>query len=206
MASSWRVAASTARAAAGTTCTPPSWAHKSERAAGAWCCGVCCRTDGGARSQLRRTPRACSLHAPARAHHTPVPHHRLIFITGWSVWADTLLRRRPLAPGASPSLGNLLKVKAAAGVKVRTRVCVRVRVRVCVCVCVCVCACVRACVCVCVCVCMRHAKRVCMCGAPHASRGCRPAGAMSLPTPARPHVSPAGCCALACAQVLMLVW
>lgn len=43
---------------------------------------------------------------------------RLIWITGWSVWTDTLLRRPPAAEEASPPLGDLLVRKANEGVRV----------------------------------------------------------------------------------------
>jgi hypothetical protein len=41
---------------------------------------------------------------------------RFIWITGWSVWADTLLKRQPAQDSSSPSLGELLTQKADAGV------------------------------------------------------------------------------------------
>jgi hypothetical protein len=44
---------------------------------------------------------------------------RFIWITGWSVWTETMLTRKPMAKKNSPTLGELLKFKAAQGVKVR---------------------------------------------------------------------------------------
>jgi len=46
---------------------------------------------------------------------------RFIWITGWSVWVDTMLKRTPMADQNSPHLGELLKQKADAGVKVGRR-------------------------------------------------------------------------------------
>jgi hypothetical protein len=43
---------------------------------------------------------------------------RFIWITGWSVWTDTLLTRKPMSNTNSPDLGELLRFKAAQGVKV----------------------------------------------------------------------------------------
>lgn len=43
---------------------------------------------------------------------------KFIFITGWSVWTDTVLTRVPQSKADSPSLGELLKLKAAQGVLV----------------------------------------------------------------------------------------
>ena len=46
---------------------------------------------------------------------------RLIWITGWSVWTETMLKRKPMAAENTPTLGELLKHKAEQGVKVRHR-------------------------------------------------------------------------------------
>jgi hypothetical protein len=43
---------------------------------------------------------------------------RFIWITGWSVWTETLLQRTPASPTNSPSLGELLVQKANQGVTV----------------------------------------------------------------------------------------
>jgi hypothetical protein len=45
--------------------------------------------------------------------------HRFIFITGWSVWVNTVLKRVPDSDSECASLGELLKAKANAGVRVR---------------------------------------------------------------------------------------
>lgn len=44
---------------------------------------------------------------------------RFIWITGWSVWTDTMLKRVPASNADSPSLGELLVQKANEKVKVR---------------------------------------------------------------------------------------
>jgi hypothetical protein len=46
---------------------------------------------------------------------------RFILITGWSVWVETLLKRRPSSAECSPKLGELLLQRAEAGVKVGAR-------------------------------------------------------------------------------------
>ena len=43
---------------------------------------------------------------------------RFIWITGWSIWSETRLRREPDRMETSPTLGELLKEKAAEGVNV----------------------------------------------------------------------------------------
>lgn len=43
---------------------------------------------------------------------------RFILITGWSVWVETALTRKPCSPAWSPPLGQLLLAKADEGVKV----------------------------------------------------------------------------------------
>eukprot|EP00879_Flechtneria_rotunda_P013406 GHRR01013996.1.p1 GENE.GHRR01013996.1~~GHRR01013996.1.p1 ORF type:complete len:724 (+),score=209.94 GHRR01013996.1:247-2418(+) len=43
---------------------------------------------------------------------------RFIWITGWSVWAPTMLKRRPMAQEDAPPLGELLIKKAREGVSV----------------------------------------------------------------------------------------
>ena len=44
---------------------------------------------------------------------------RFIFITGWSVWVNTVLKRVPNSDCECPALGELLKSKAEEGVRVR---------------------------------------------------------------------------------------
>lgn len=43
---------------------------------------------------------------------------RFIFITGWSVWAQTMLKRTPTQDFDSPSIGDMLIKKAEQGVNV----------------------------------------------------------------------------------------
>jgi hypothetical protein len=46
---------------------------------------------------------------------------RFIWITGWAVWDKTKLLRTPDRAEDSPSIGELLKAKAAQGVNVSAR-------------------------------------------------------------------------------------
>ena len=43
---------------------------------------------------------------------------KLIYITGWSVWTETVLTRRPASDADAPTLGELLKARAEEGVDV----------------------------------------------------------------------------------------
>ncbi len=43
---------------------------------------------------------------------------RFVFITGWSVWVETRLKRKPRSDVDSPTLGELLIAKANAGISV----------------------------------------------------------------------------------------
>lgn len=62
-------------------------------------------------------PGVCCFCAPAVSACTALAGS-FIWITGWSVWTDTLLQRQPASPHNSLSLGELLVQKAEQGVTV----------------------------------------------------------------------------------------